>query len=469
MSEIRGLQAWMRALSDQDLPTLNSVVKAICELSDDNQSSTRDLTKIILRDADLTSRVLKVANSIHYNRSFTSTKTVSRAIVQIGFVNLKNITLTSSLIDSFLKGKPRELLIQRLAKSFHAAVQARAMVPYLSGEKQEQVFIAALLRHIGELAILSTGREAAEKFIVARDLHPEDEHALSMEYLGVDIHQLNKSLIKEWSLGDLVYEACERDGKLSLMAHVVNLGNEVSQSIHRGMHNASMVQVCKRVGNVCEISLENAHTQILMMAEEASVIAKTYGAECLLKALPDSAKLDEKLVALDYKGYEFPYHLNRMLQLMMEGENISTIMQSAVIALHEGSGIPRATIAMMDYESKSLDVRYIAGKGTSDWRQKGRIELEQLHKGELLHTFLRSPQALWHQAASSDTPIGALKMMLKEGDCMLGTLKVAKRILAIVYADGAGKALTPRHFEEFQLIVNQLNLILRVNTASSSD
>ena len=462
MSDIRGLQAWMRVLSDQDLPTLNSVVKAICELSDDNQSSTHDLTQIILRDADLTSRVLKIANSVHYNRSFTPIKTISRAIVQIGFINLKNITLASSLIDSFLKGKPRELLIQRLAKSFHAAVQARAMVPYLNNEKQEQVFIAALLRHIGELAILSTGREAVEKFISARDLHPENELGLSMEYLGVDIHHLNKSLIREWSLGELVTEACDRQGKHSLMAHVVNLGNEVSLHIHKGMHHARMVQLCEQISEQCEISVEDAHKQILLMAEEASVIAKTYGAESLLKALPQREAIEAKH-STQSTGYELSQYLNQMHTLMIDGESMSAVMQCAVLALHEGAGMQRAAIAMMDYDSKCLDVRYIAGKGTNHWREDGRIELERLHKGELLHEFLRAQHPLWHESDKDATPPGILRKITEGGDCMLGGLKLDKRIVAVVYADAAGKAMTERQFEEFQLVVNQLNLMLRIN------
>jgi HD-like signal output (HDOD) protein len=179
MGELRGLEAWMRTLSEQDMPTLNLVVKEICELSEDNDCRADDLTKIILRDANLTSRVLKISNSIHYNHSFTPIKTVSRAIVQLGFDNLKNITLASSLIDSFLKGKPKALLIQSLAKSFHAAVQARALVPYITGEHKEQVFIAALLRNIGELALLATGRQAAEQFVTERNLTPENEASIS--------------------------------------------------------------------------------------------------------------------------------------------------------------------------------------------------------------------------------------------------------------------------------------------------
>lgn len=469
MSEIRGLSAWMHTLSDQELPTLNAVVRAICELSEDDESSADDLTKIILRDADLTSKVLKIANSVHYNRSLNPIKTVSRAIIQIGFINLKNITLASSLIDSFLKGKPRELLIGRLAKSFHAAVQARAMVSHLDSDKKEQVFIAALLRHIGELAILSTGREAAEKFVSARDINPAAEKELAMEYLGMDINQLNKALIKEWSLGDLVSEACERGSKPSALARAVNLGNELSQHISKGMSDPDMLQLCAQVGQVCDITTESARKQVLTMAEEASVIAKTYGAETLLSALPNSQTLDEKTSAPARTGYEFQHHLNQIHQLVLAGESLSRVMQSAVQALTEGAGIARATIAMMDFKSKCLEVRYVAGIDTGNWRQLGRIELERLHKGELLHEFLRTQQTFWHQPATCSRAMGALSVLSESGDCMLGALKANKRIVAVIYADAAGKLLNARQYEEFQLIVNQLNMILLISANHPSE
>ena len=124
MGEIRGLDAWILILSELDLPTLDAVVKEICELSEDDKCRADDLTTIILRDADLTSKVLKIANSVHYNPSLTPIKTVSRAVVQLGFDNLRNITLTTTLINNFLKGKPKSLLIKSLARSFHAAVGA---------------------------------------------------------------------------------------------------------------------------------------------------------------------------------------------------------------------------------------------------------------------------------------------------------------------------------------------------------
>jgi HD-like signal output (HDOD) protein len=469
MGELRGLDAWMRTLSDQDMPTLNSVVKEICELSEDDDCRTDDLTKIILRDANLTSKVLKIANSIHYNRSFMPIKTVSRGIVQLGFDNLKNITLASSLIDSFLKGKPKSLLIESLAKSFHAAVQARALVPYITGEHKEQVFIAALLRNIGELALLSTGREAAEKFVTERNLHPENEASISREHLGVDINQINRALIKEWSLGDLVRESSEDNVRPTTMACAVNIGNDLSKYIHKGVNSPEMEKIYQQMAKLCCITPAAAKLQVAQMAEEAAVIAKSYGVEVLLQALPE-VNLDEEFIEapLERTGYEFQQYLNQIHKTMFEGGDISKIMQLSVTALFEGSGIPRVTISMLDYKAKSLDIRYVAGKGTSVWRQTIRIELDKLHKGELLHEFLRVQQAIWYQPSEGIKPLGALGVLTTKGDLMLAPLKVDKRLVAILYADGTEHKLTARQFEDFQLISNQLNLTLKVNAITQA-
>lgn len=467
MSELRGLNAWMRTLADQDMPTLNSVVRDICELSEDDECRTDDLTKIILRDANLTSKVLKIANSIHYNRSFLPIKTVSRGIVQLGFDNLKNITLASSLIDSFLKGKPKALLIESLAKSFHAAVQARALVPYLTGEHKEQVFIAALLRNIGELALLSTGRETAEQFVTERNLHPENEASISRELLGVDINQINRGLIKEWSLGDLVRESSEDTIRPTAMACAVNLGNDLSKYIHKGVSSPEMEKIYQQMAKLCGITPDAAKIQVVQMAEEAAVIAKSYGVEVLLQALPD-VQADEELTTempVERTGYEFQQYLNQIHKTMFDGGDISKIMQLSVVALYEGSGIPRVTISMLDYKAKSLDIRYVAGKGTSVWRQTVRIELDKLHKGELLHEFLRVQQAVWYQPSEGLKPLGALEALTPKGDMMLAPLRIDKRLVAIIYADGAEHKLTARQFEDFQLIANQLNLILRVSAS----
>lgn len=473
MSEIRGLDAWMSCLVDRELPTLNAVVRDICEASQNELSRADDLTKIILRDANLTSRVLKVANSVHYNTAFEPIKTVSRAIVRLGFENLKTITLASSVIETFLKGKPQEELIKSMARAFHAAVQARAMVAQLDADNREQVFIAALLRNIAELALLSTGKPVVTTFIEARNLHPEQERSLSLEYIGTDLLSLNQQLIKDWSLGDVIMEATESRSNPSIRARAVALGNDLSKQIYKGMQSPGVINLCEQVSRLCKISVDDAKKQIMLKADEASVIAKHYGADILISALPDPSHLEETIkeeeendeVEEESSDYAFQQQLNKLHQHMLSGKSIPETTQAALLTLYEGSQIPRCCICVIDYKTKTLDVRYVAGKGTHIWRQQIKISLDQLHKGELLHDILLNQKPLWHKSKYIKD-IGQLQLFEAKGDIFLAPLQHNKRLLAIIYADAVDGHFKARQFEEFQLIANQLILLMRLNAGS---
>jgi hypothetical protein len=281
----------------------------------------------------------------------------------------------------------------------------------------------------------------------------------------VDVNQINRALIKEWSLGDLVRESSEAHVRPTTMACAVTIGNDLSKYIHKGVNSQEMEKIYQQMAKLCRITPEAAKIQVVHMAEEAAVIAKSYGVEVLLQAMPAEEILTMEAPA-QRTGYEFQQYLNQIHKTMFDGGDISKIMQLSVTALFEGSGIPRVTISMLDYKAKSLDVRYVAGKGTAIWRQTVRIELDKLHKGELLHEFLRVQQAVWYQPSAALKPLGALAVLTTKGDMMLAPLKVDKRLVAILYADGAEHRLTPRQFEDFQLIANQLNLILKVNAAT---
>jgi len=62
--------------------------------------------------------------------------------------------------------------------------------------------------------------------------------------------------------------------------------------------------------------------------------------------------------------------------------------------------------------------------------------------------------------------LGVLGQIVTCGDLMLAPIKIDKRLLAFVYADAVGQRLSHRQFEEFQLVSNQLNFMLKMNPHS---
>jgi len=460
MNTVRGLKAWLKVISKLDLPSLNSVVKAICELSDDDDSSADEFTRIVLRDADLTSQVLKVANSVHYNRSFSPIKTVSRAIVQIGYLDLKNIALATTLIDGFLKGASRERLINNLARSFHAAVQARAIARQLNSDDHEEVFIAALLMRLGDLALLATGRPEVEAFMIARDQTPTEAHSLALEHLGVGVQTLNRALIKEWGLGDLVLKASDGTSSADPWVCAVQFGDEISRSIHLGIDHPDMRRVIQRISQFQGSNSNNVREHILLMAEEASSIAATYGAERLLKALPQRNAIERGAEAIAaVTDYDMQRFLNRISRCIMDLEPLPKLLQLAVHALHRGAGFSRVALWMTSARDHRLEPVIVAGDDVTQWRDSLKLDLNTLQPGESLSVFLHNPEPSWF---TSKTPSdGVIRRLLGSVDGMMVSLSLPDRLLGVIYADKAGGRLSQRQFEELQLVANQINLYLQ--------
>ncbi|HET8905223.1 MAG TPA: HDOD domain-containing protein [Saccharospirillum sp.] len=466
MNDVRGLKGWLKVIANLDLPSLNSVVKAICELSDDDDSSADEFTQIVLRDADLTSQVLKVANSVHYNRSFNPIKTVSRAIVQIGYRDLKNIALATTLIDGFLDGKPRDRLINNLARSFHAAVQARAIAQELKGNDHEEVFIAALLLRLGDLALLATGRPEVEAFMADRDLNPAGAHGLALEHLGVGVRTLNRALIQEWGLGDLVLKASEDTNSSDPWVRSVQFGDEISRTIHLGIDHPEMRKVIQRISQFQDRSSTDVREHILLMAEEASSVAATYGAERLLQALPHREDIEGDATQAEATDYDMQRFLNRISRCIMDVEPLPRLLQLAVHALHRGAGFDRVALWLSSARDNRLEPVIVAGDDVARWRDVLKLDLNTLQPEETLTVFLKAPEPRWF---TRKTPTdGVMRRLLGSVDGMMVPLDSPERLVGVIYADNDGGTLSERQFEELQLVANQINLYLQFNMSGQS-
>ena len=201
--QTKGLAAWIKRINEMELPAMAGVVRELNQITEDQQSHAGQLAECILKDAAITSQVLRVANSVQYNPTAIKITTISRAAVLIGYVEIKTICLSVSVIDSLLGKQPRAHLQQLLAKGFHAAVQAKNLAIHLGSEQREQVFIAALLLHIGEMAFYGVGAEVVDQFEKAI-LEADSQHEACMDVLGVGFNTISKALAKEWHMGELL-------------------------------------------------------------------------------------------------------------------------------------------------------------------------------------------------------------------------------------------------------------------------
>lgn len=193
-------EARAKILSVSDLYTLPQTLVEVLRVADAPQSSAYDLSQIILRDAPITARLLKMANSAMYGRS-GQVKTVHQAVVLLGFRSVKSVVLSTSVYDIFGKdkdGTPVDLT-QFWLHSLECATTAQLLAAKIGHQPQEEAFVAGLLHDIG---ILLMGRAFGHAYgdFLREDGQGEDWLDIEAERFGVDHREAGALLFTEWSL-----------------------------------------------------------------------------------------------------------------------------------------------------------------------------------------------------------------------------------------------------------------------------
>ncbi len=150
--EPTGLAGWIHRLHEEDMPIFSDTACQIQSVLADNRKGAMDLASVIMQDPNLTTKLLKMSNSSYYNPSNQKMIPVSRSIVILGSTVISEITLACSFFEAILSPKNKYKANEEIATAIHAAVQAKSLAILSNDASPEEVFIAALLHNLGEIA-----------------------------------------------------------------------------------------------------------------------------------------------------------------------------------------------------------------------------------------------------------------------------------------------------------------------------
>jgi hypothetical protein len=128
------------------LPGLGTSIARIVAMADSNAESIQELRNVILSDVHLTQRILGIANSAGYRLSSgAGITTVTRAIVVIGFEQVKLLALGMMFVDQLPDKERAVALNAELIQALQASLLACEMSRQLAPDDKEKAAIAALL------------------------------------------------------------------------------------------------------------------------------------------------------------------------------------------------------------------------------------------------------------------------------------------------------------------------------------
>ena len=486
---MKGLNGWIRQLEGNQSAVMSTLLKELERLTECDRSSGMEVGEVILRDANLTSNIIRVGNSAMFNASTIPVTTVSRAILNIGFKQLRSIVVSIKLLDAVLNENPSDLLIARLANSLHAAAQAKSLVSDKKPSVQEEVYVATLLSNLTELLVLASAESDAKSFSAELNstMELDEKNSKAEKTLGVSISRLAKTLMKRWRIEGLVNDVLLDLKEKDELQQAIWLGSEVSRCAQFGWDSPELRKVLEEVAEFKGRPFKDVIKEVKGVAEVAEESVKQYGnvalqgqivsgspvgAELNQGAQADSNK-DSSEKALLAPNPEFQLKALQELTMLLSGDfNINRVFKTVLIGLNKGVGLERCCMAVFDKTHLKLVAKYVQGDDTKAWNESFVVNYTKSEQGFLYQLF-KLDQSAWvgssEFSALADIVPNEYKGITGADDFFVAPLIAQGRRIGIIYADmgNSGRSLSPVLFDGFKMFIQQAKLALTVLAAKS--
>ena len=472
------LRIWVQHLSEREMPAFANTARLIAGEAARGESTASELARVILQDTSMTTRLLRIANSIYFNPSRNPINTVSRAIVVLGFDAVRNLCLSIAIIDTLIEGQNKARVLEQMAQSFHAAVQARALAERHRDRSPEEIFIAALLYHLGSMAFWCFGegidaRAAAQLQRVAQSGELTD--TAEREALGFTLRELTQALNREWHLSTVLETALEDGYGEDPRVSNVNLGHDIAVAARQGWQSAEVVALLERAAESLYLPREQVTKLIREKARDAAHTMANLGAPSAggLIPLPDSMAAPAAPAPPEDASHRQFLEPDRELQLDILREltqllsddqpKTSLLLEMALEGVYRGVGMDRALVALLNPERTIVRAKYTLGWDRQQQAQLFHFRLATPPRS-LIDYVVERNTTLWVTQPPDPALVSLMTPDLEQltGDTPFFILPIELhgRVIGLLYADRrpSRRPLDRESFNGFQLFGQQIRL-----------
>ena len=205
------------------LPTLPEVALKVREVVDDPDTTAAEVSEIIVTDAALSARLLKVANSPLY-RGRVSIDSIQMAVSRLGQVLVKNL-VTSLVMEQMFQATSNRLE-KRLHDLWEHSMEVSAICQVLAakqaGIKKDEAMLAGLIHDIGKLPILMKAEDKPELL----------SNTVALDAVLTNLHtRVGAAILESWGFPEALiavtaeHENLERDSASPDLVDIVQVAN----------------------------------------------------------------------------------------------------------------------------------------------------------------------------------------------------------------------------------------------------
>lgn len=225
------------SLGLKSVPVMPQAAQKAFELATNPKAEAHDFIEVIEADEGLSARIVKIANSVFYDRGGGS-KTISDAVQVIGTAELRGLLNASALSDLFtvkhsLRGS---MWSHDIATALTAKVLARRVLP----SQTEHALLAGLMHDVGKLLMLQRHSDTYEK--ISRKSAQEGVESVVAEATEYpfDHTEVGQLIAERWNFSPELTAAIRfhhmewRDIEPLSLASIVKASNIIAHSLGLG-------------------------------------------------------------------------------------------------------------------------------------------------------------------------------------------------------------------------------------------
>jgi len=190
------------------LPSLSSINKALHGLLQAEQRYSAHISEIIQRDPSLTSRLLRLVNSVYYGLA-TPVNSIEEAVFYLGVRQIRQLTTVTPIIEDF----------QRLSRQcafpwrqfwqhcIGTAILTREVVGMVQTPTDESDYVAGLVHDVGKIIMAWSFPDHFSEIHRQAELGQRDLLVIEDEVLGIDHGELGALYLERHRLPELMVNA----------------------------------------------------------------------------------------------------------------------------------------------------------------------------------------------------------------------------------------------------------------------
>ena len=187
------------------LPSLNSINKALQELLSVEQRYSAQISEVIRRDPSLTSRLLRLVNSVYYGLS-NPVSSVEEAVFYLGMRQIRQLTMVTPIIEDFQKLTRQCSFPWRefWQHSIGTAILTREVVAAVSPMTDDSDYVAGLVHDVGKIVMAWSFPDYFAEIHRQALAGTRDLTEIENEVLGMDHAELGALYLERHRLPELM-------------------------------------------------------------------------------------------------------------------------------------------------------------------------------------------------------------------------------------------------------------------------